>query len=349
MNNPNSLINRAAVLFFSTAFITVSIVQSSAEGAGFKSEMKGDILSGAAINNTITNAPEQKRQAKRIPTFANVSYGAHPRQTLDFYQAESSKPTPVLFHIHGGGWVKGDKSEVSELDRYLSAGISVISINYRYTWQAQLAGVMPPIQWPIADAVRALQFVRSKAEDWRLDKKRIVASGSSAGACSSLYLAFHDDFADKESADPIARESSRLWCVAANIAQTSLDPKQMIEWTPNSRYGGHAFGLMDPNDLGTRDLRFAEFLQKRDSLLKWIQLYSPWEHVTNDDPPVYLFYRTPPAIGQEQKDPTHTANFGVKLQERCQEAGVACELAYPGAHNAAHSSIAEFLIDTLKK
>jgi len=32
-----------------------------------------------------------------------VAYGSHPRQVLDFYQAKSDKPTPVVFHIHGGG------------------------------------------------------------------------------------------------------------------------------------------------------------------------------------------------------------------------------------------------------
>jgi acetyl esterase/lipase len=37
------------------------------------------------------------------PTFENVSYGPHERNVLDFYQAKSEKPTPVLFFIHGGG------------------------------------------------------------------------------------------------------------------------------------------------------------------------------------------------------------------------------------------------------
>ncbi|MDP1590894.1 MAG: alpha/beta hydrolase [Prosthecobacter sp.] len=287
----------------------------------------------------------------RAPTIANVAYGTHERQVLDFYKAESAKPTPLLFFIHGGGWVNGDKSGVSQgdLEACLAAGISVVSINYRYSYQAQLAGVMPPVQWPLEDAVRALQFVRSKAGEWNIDKQRIGASGGSAGACSSLYLAFHDDMADPQSSDPIARESTRLWCAAVTGAQTSLDPKQLIEWTPNSRYGGHAFGFMDPNDRKTRDTRFAEFLEKRESVLKWIKMYSPYELVSKDDPPVYLFYSGVPAIGQPQKDPTHTANYGVKLQEHCQAIGSECELVYPNAPNVKHKTIAEFLIATLKK
>jgi acetyl esterase/lipase len=286
---------------------------------------------------------------KRAPTVANVPYGTHERQVLDFYKADSPKPTPLLFFIHGGGWVAGDKSGVGELEACLKAGISVVSINYRYSWQAQLAGVMPPVQWPLEDAARALQFVRSRAQEWNIDKQRIGASGGSAGACSSLYLAFHDDMADPKSSDPIARESTRLWCAAVNGAQTSLDPKQLKEWTPNSRYGGHAFGFMDPNNIKSRDTRFAEFLEKRESVLKWIKMYSPYELVTKDDPPVYLFYGSAPAIGQEQKDPTHTSNYGVKLQEHCREIGTECELVYPGAPEVKHKNIAEFLIETLKK
>jgi acetyl esterase/lipase len=291
-------------------------------------------------------APAKPKPAPtRAPTQANVPYGTHERQVLDFYQADAKAPTPLLFHIHGGGWVGGDKKSVNELEAYLAAGISVVSINYRYSWQAQLAGVMPPVQWPLEDAARALQFVRSKAGEWKIDKQRIGASGGSAGACSSLYLAFHDDMADPKSSDPIAHESTRLWCAAVSGAQTSLDPKQLIEWTPNSRYGG----LMDPNDRKTRDTRFAEFLEKRESVLKWIQMYSPYEHVTRDDPPVYLFYTAAPAIGQEQKDPTHTANYGVKLQEHCRNLGTMCELVYPGAPEVKHKTLVEYLIATLKK
>lgn len=302
-----------------------------------------------ATNPAAAPAVKPAPAPKRAPTVANVPYGTHERQVLDFYKADSSKPTPLLFFIHGGGWVAGDKSGVGELEACLKAGISVVSINYRYSWQAQLAGVMPPVQWPLEDAARALQFVRSRALEWNIDKQRIGASGGSAGACSSLYLAFHDDMADPKSSDPISHESTRLWCAAVSGAQTSLDPKQLKEWTPNSRYGGHAFGFMDPNERKTRDTRFAEFLEKRESVLKWIKMYSPYELVSKDDPPVYLHYNNTPAIGQDQKDPTHTANYGVKLQEHCRAIGDECELVYPGAPEVKHKTIAEFLIATLKK
>lgn len=288
------------------------------------------------------------RPAAIEPTAANVPYGPHERQVLDFYQAKSDQPTPLLFFIHGGGWTTGDKKNPGGLSACLKAGISVVSINYRYNWQAQLDGVYPPVSAPLHDAARALQFVRSKAKEWNLDKTRVCASGGSAGACSSIWLAYHDDLADPKSADPIARESTRLWCAAVNGAQTSLDPKQLVEWTPNSRYGGHAFGYEDPNDIKTRDKFFAEFAAHREELLPLIKEYSPYGLVTRDDPPVYYTYNAPPGLGQDQKDPTHTSNYGVKMQEHCREIGVASELVYPGAPEVKHPNMESYILDALK-
>jgi len=233
------------------------------------------------------------------PTKENVPYGSHSRQILDFYQAKSDTPTPVVFAIHGGGWVNGDKSSYrGSAKRYLDAGISVVAINYRFVTQAAEAKVEPPVQWPIEDAARALQFVRSKAKEWNIDKVRIGATGGSAGGCSSLWLAFHDDLADPKSDDPVARESTRLFCAAVTGAQTTLDPKDLREWMPNARYGGHAFGVTGPK--GMRDGAFQEFFDQREKRLPWIKEYSPITHLTKDDPPIFMEYpsqKKPPVKG----------------------------------------------------
>lgn len=291
----------------------------------------------------------EKKEADRIlatspllpnPTAFNVSYGKHPKQILHFWKAESDKPTPLLFFIHGGGWMGGGRMSglSGMLNPILESGISVVSVEYRFIPEATADGEVPPVNGPLGDAARALQLVRSKAAEWNINKERIGASGGSAGACSSLWLAFHPDMADPKSNDPIARESTRLFCAAVNGAQTTLDPKQMRDWTPNSRYGGHAFGFSS----------FNEFHEKRDTIQEWIAEYSPYALVSSDDPPVYLIYTVPPALGQDQKDPTHTSNFGVKLQEHCVANGVKCELVYPKAEGVKHASSMEYLIATLK-
>jgi acetyl esterase/lipase len=312
----------------------------------------------APTNPKAPEAPEKpvapKAPAKpvlpplRPATAADVPYGPHKKQVLDFWKAESDKPTPLVFCIHGGGWMGGDRAAGarSVLEEMLKNGISVVSVEYRFIPEATADGVVPPVHGPLHDAARALQFVRSKAAEWNFDKKRIGATGGSAGACSSLWLAMHEDMADPKSSDPIARESTRLFCAAVLGAQTTLDPQQMKDWTPNSRYGGHAFGFK--GDVTKKISQFDEFLAKRDTILPWIAEYSPYALISAGDSPVWLGYGAPPAMGKEQTDPTHTSNFGVKFQEQCKSVGVDCEFYYQGAPDVKHITAASYLIAKLK-
>lgn len=267
----------------------------------------------------------------------NVPYGKHPRQVLDFYPAKSDKPTPLVFYIHGGGWRGGDKKFNAK--PFLDKGISVAAINYRYVQNGEEEKVVPPVKAPLEDAARALQFVRSKASEWNIDKKRIGATGGSAGGCSSLWLAFHSDMADPSSSDPVARESTRLYCAAVNGAQTSLDPYELREWMPNYKYGAHAFGLKEFQDLH----------DNRDKVMKWIKEYSPIEHVSKDDPPIALFYTGEKDIkvGDSPKDPTHSAILGMKLLEKLKANGVDAILVHPGQPSEKYKNSAAYLIDRL--
>jgi acetyl esterase/lipase len=296
-------------------------------------------------------AQEKKQEAKPekkpaiAPTAARVAYGEHERQVLDFWQAKSDTPTPLVLMIHGGGWRGGDKSGYyNAVKQFLDAGISAAAINYRYTQNGVEQKVEPPVKAPLEDAARALQFIRSRSKEWNLDKTRVGATGGSAGACSSLWLAFHADLADPKSADPIARESTRLACAAVNGAQVTLDPLPLREWMPNYTYGAHAFGLKD----------FQSLYDQREKLLKWIKEYSPMEHVTRDAPPIYMDYmnakeKLPPTVGEKQVDPTHSAVMGVKLEEKLKSVGVECVLNYPGHIDSRYKTAAQFLIAHLKK
>jgi acetyl esterase/lipase len=280
----------------------------------------------------------QQSAADEPKRLIDVAYGAHPRQVLDFYQAKSEKPTPVVFYIHGGGWQNGDKK--TNPNAFLDKGISVVAINYRYVRNGVEEKVEPPVKASLGDAARALQFVRSKAAEWNLDKTRIGATGGSAGACSSLWLAFHDDMADPQSDDPIARESTRLYCAAVNGAQVSLDPKELREWMPNYGYGAHAFGLAN----------FQSLIDNRETVLPWIKEYSPIEHVSKDDPPIAMFYGgEAPVVGSSPKDPTHSGVMGVKLEERLKAVNVDVVLVHPERPHPQYKNSTDYLIDRLTK
>ena len=290
--------------------------------------------------------------ARPEPTAANFAYGKDSeRQKFDFWQAKSEQPTPLVLLIHGGGWKGGDKTGYggNQIQPFLDAGISVAALNYRFIDQAMEQKVEPPVKACLHDAARALQTLRAKSKEWNLDPKRVGSTGGSAGACTTLWLALHDDLADPKSADPIARESTRLTCAAVSGAQTSLDSKELREWMPNAIYGGHAFGFAAKGR--GRAEEFELLMANREKVLPWIKEYSPIELVSKDDPPLYLDFpnqKTPPVVGESEPDPTHSALYGIKLAERMKPLGTEVIVAYPSQKDEKYGSIAAFLIAKLK-
>jgi acetyl esterase/lipase len=61
----------------------------------------------------------------------------------------------------------------------------------------------------LQDAARAVRTVRARAEEWKLDPKRIGIIGSSAGGHLASTLVTHFDAGKADAADPIERVSSR--------------------------------------------------------------------------------------------------------------------------------------------
>lgn len=318
----------------------------------------GLLLAGAALPAFAQTEPkkeaaasEKRKPAAVTPTVADFVYGDQSeRQRFDLYLAKSESPTPLLLMIHGGGWKGGDKSSyATQVTPYLDAGISVAAINYRFIDQAMEQGVEPPVKACLHDAARALQTLRSKAKEWNLDKTRVASTGGSAGACTSLWLALHDDLADPKSEDAIARESTRLTCAAVNGAQTSLDPKELRAWMPNAIYGGHAFGFAAKGR--SRAEEFELLIANREKVLPWIEEYSPNRWVSKDDPPLFLDYpnqKAAPEIGKEEADPTHSALYGTELAKQCEPLGVECIVNYPQKRDSRYDSIRGFLLAHLK-
>ena len=153
------------------------------------------------------------------PTLENVAYGPYERNVLDFWRAESDAPAPVLIFIHGGGFASGNKRRVRGnvvVETCLEKGVSFAAINYRFKNTA-------PIQDILRDAARAVQFIRYNAEGWHVDPERIASYGGSAGAGTSMWLAFHDDLADPDSEDPVLRQSSRIVAAGSLNGQFSYD------------------------------------------------------------------------------------------------------------------------------
>ena len=271
---------------------------------------------------------------KISPTYKDVKYGAHDRNTLNFWQVRSDSPTGLIVVIHGGGWIRGQKTETISR-KMLSAGVSYCTIDYRLSPADRL-----PAQ--VKDAARAIQFLRSKAKQWNIDPERIVAEGGSAGAASSLWLAYHDDLADPKSDDPVARQSSRIAGAVAVAGQSTLDP-----FVLTARIGpAAAEHPMIWRTLGAKSL---DDLMKNWAKYKALSIEcSPITHVTKDDPPVYLKYNIGPRPPVIDGDGIHHEQFGMMLKEKCDRVGVECTLQIAEGQAPAFTS-EEFLKRILAK
>ena len=257
--------------------------------------------------------PRWQRGPRVEPTHADVKYGPHERNVMDVWLAESDKPTPVLVSIHGGGFRGGNKSvDAGLLRACLQNDISVVAITYRLSQHA-----IAPASFH--DSARAIQFIRSKADQWNLDTERFAATGGSAGAGLSLWLGFHDDLADADAEDPIARESTRLSCMAVFNGQTSYDPRVIRKLFPeNDTYKESALAQLYGVDLNELD----DLAQEK---YKLFEDCSPLSHLTKDDPPAMLFY------GVDFDTPIssrgvgiHHPRFGTMLKQQMDELGIAC-------------------------
>jgi acetyl esterase/lipase len=289
-------------------------VAPAAEGT--KAEAKAEGTSPAAA------APRAAKKARRSgdapkPDYADVSYGAHPSNKLDLWLAKADKPTPLVVFIHGGGFVGGDKASASgvAIRQCLDAGVSFASINYRFRTEASINTVL-------RDSARAIQYLRYKAKEYNLDKDRVAAFGGSAGAGTSLWLAFHDDLADPKSDDPVLRESTRLVTAASTGGQATYDilkwrdvlgSEEAMRFYPQSTWPAF-YGLKTLDDLQT---------EKGKQLRADVDMLGM---ITSDDPPVWLGAGDNHDALANKGDTNHSPKHSEAVKKRCDEVGVKCVL-----------------------
>ena len=163
-----------------------------------------------------------------VSTTSNVIYGTGAINNgagttnlrLDLYRptdiGQGAVPTnsPALVLIHGGGFTSGNKSDLAQAATiFASFGYTVASIDYR------LAGSNPPLEpgpggnlvlppppyatlpspqgvsavnAAVADATKAMLWMRANAGLYGFDAERIGIGGASAGAVTSLLQAYNN-------------------------------------------------------------------------------------------------------------------------------------------------------------
>lgn len=269
------------------------------------------------------------------PTAANVAYGPHERNVLDFWKAEGEGARPLVIFIHGGGFTGGDKAkwrDSGDLRRLLENGVSCAAINYRFRKDA-------PIQDILKDAARAVQFLRTKAGEWNLDTSRFAGYGGSAGAGTSLWLATRDDLADPAAEDPVLRESSRLQAAVLQATQATYDLTRWESflgpadpsWWSSPNEAAEFYHFKERADLERPE---SQPVLRECDMLAWI---------SKDDAPVFVSNVGPDGPSRSRGHYLHHPEHARQIEKACEAAGSKCILAGPGAPDAV-----TFLLEAFK-
>ena len=174
---------------------------------------------------------------------SDLAYGEHPRHRLDIHpppSSSSSGPRPVVVFLHGGGFIRGDKSERGRVGHlFASHGFVTVLPNYR---------LAPECQWPAGaeDVSAVLEWAQKNIAGHGGDPSRIFVIGESAGAAhaaaATLVRRFH-------SAERLAPAGVALISGVYNPKLEYLARQQFGIPTPDPRNDAY-FGTGSPDYAG---------------------------------------------------------------------------------------------------
>lgn len=159
--------------------------------------------------------------------YVNKPYGFNKRHFLDVcIPKNSSGNVGVMFYIHGGGWVAGDKDGyLQTLKANAERGYVTAALNYRF---ANGRGVT--CEDILDDIESALKTVKEIAAKHGLNADKVMLLGGSAGAHLSLMYAYTR--ADSSPIEPVAAVSyagpTDLTDMNFYVTQYVDDIKEMI-------------------------------------------------------------------------------------------------------------------------
>lgn len=118
---------------------------------------------------------------------------------LDHYAAPVEGKRPCVMFVFGGGFVGGARDHDTEYFLFLANnGYDVVSIDYRLGMRGVespgiiefLKAMDKTINIAVEDLYSATNFILDHADEWQIDPTKIVVSGSSAGAITSLQAEY---------------------------------------------------------------------------------------------------------------------------------------------------------------
>lgn len=117
----------------------------------------------------------------------DISYGTHALQKMDIYFPEGyNAQTPVVFTIHGGGFIAGTKENFTDQAKlFMARGLVTVNISHRLVDANGFDQVPPP---RINSAIKVADEVDDVAA--AVEKYKTLATGYGSGT-SRMYMAGH--------------------------------------------------------------------------------------------------------------------------------------------------------------
>lgn len=154
------------------ALLIVVAGVAEARGDGRRGERPG-------LRGSWQNASANPARGPTARPAQTIAYGADPLQVLDFYApAGNARAAPLVIYVHGGGWKSGSKDTAASRlapGHFTAQGYGYASINYRLVPTAT-------VEQQAQDVAAALKALLDRAGPLRVDPRRVVLTGHSAGA-----------------------------------------------------------------------------------------------------------------------------------------------------------------------
>ena len=159
-----------------------------------------------------------------LETHASLVYARYGQRAMEldlFRPRNIATPLPAIVCIHGGGWFKGKRSDMTLLAQALAAkGFVTATISYRLSGEAKFPAA-------IEDCKAAVRFLRANADRFGICIDAIGVTGLSAGGHLAALLSTSSGVKELEGSGGHAQQSSRVQACMAMGAQSDLQSERI--------------------------------------------------------------------------------------------------------------------------
>jgi acetyl esterase/lipase len=162
------------------------------------------VLAAAAASPNVLHADQPPARPPKVERSKEICYWDiaddpdRERHCLDIYRPVGKDDCPVVFFVHGGGWVIGSKEKILGIYGYANIaeslaarGVVVVLPNYRLS---------PKVKHPehVKDVARAFAWTHQHAKEYGGRPDQIFACGHSAGGHLVALMATDETYLKAE-------------------------------------------------------------------------------------------------------------------------------------------------------